>query len=88
MSRTGFGSSLTIDGTVECDSMVATSDGFYGAVGGLKDVRNPVEVADLIRRKQKIKSADGRVPPWYGMPTILFTYILDAKMFYIIIIKL
>jgi hypothetical protein len=45
--------------------MLATSDGYYGAVGALRDFKNPVAVADLIREKQKIKSPDGRIPPWY-----------------------
>lgn len=69
---------------------MATGDGLYGTIGCLEDVRNSVEVADLIRRNQKMKSADGRVPPWYGLPIILFTYILYVIIIiqYIIIIKL
>jgi beta-aspartyl-peptidase (threonine type) len=46
----GTGSSPTRDGTVECDAAVMLSDGSYGAVAGVTRAKNPVLVAELVRR--------------------------------------
>ncbi len=47
----GTGSALTADGEVECDASVMCGDGRAGAVGALRDVRNPIEVARLVMQK-------------------------------------
>ncbi len=47
----GTGSALTADGEVECDASVMCGDGRAGAVGALRDVRNPIEVARLVMEK-------------------------------------
>lgn len=41
----GTGSVLTINGEVEMDASLMTMDGRYGAVGAIKDVKNPILVA-------------------------------------------
>lgn len=41
----GLGSSLTIDGRVQMDAALMTSDGRFGAVGVLEDVQHPIDVA-------------------------------------------
>ncbi len=41
----GIGSSLTLDGRVEMDASVMTSDGSFGAVGCIERVKNPILVA-------------------------------------------
>ncbi|HUR61191.1 MAG TPA: isoaspartyl peptidase/L-asparaginase [Candidatus Thermoplasmatota archaeon] len=47
----GTGSNLRLDGrTIEMDASCMTSDGKYGAVACIRDVRHPVEVAQLVHR--------------------------------------
>ncbi len=41
----GTGSALTINGEVEMDASLMTMDGHFGAVGAIKDVKNPILVA-------------------------------------------
>ena len=47
----GTGSALTVDGEVECDASVMCGDGRAGAVGALRDVRNPIRLARLVMEK-------------------------------------
>jgi beta-aspartyl-peptidase (threonine type) len=47
----GTGSALTIDGEVECDASLMCGDGRAGAVGALRDVKNPIEVARLVMER-------------------------------------
>ncbi|CAL8103903.1 unnamed protein product [Orchesella dallaii] len=61
----GSGSNLTIDKTIECDAGFMDGDGYFGGVGALPGVRNPVLVAKSIadvHKKEKLFSC-GRVPP-------------------------
>jgi beta-aspartyl-peptidase (threonine type) len=44
----GTGSALTINGEVEMDASLMTMDGHFGAVGAIKDVKNPILVARKI----------------------------------------
>jgi len=44
----GTGSVLNRDGEVECDAAVMTGDGRAGAVGCVRDVKNPVRLALLV----------------------------------------
>lgn len=41
----GTGSALTINGEVEMDASLMTMDGHFGAVGAIKNVKNPILVA-------------------------------------------
>jgi len=41
----GKGSSLTIDGKIQMDAAIMTSDGRFGAVGAIESVRHPIDVA-------------------------------------------
>lgn len=41
----GTGSNMRLDGRIQMDAIVATSDGRVGSVAGIEDVRNPVQVA-------------------------------------------
>ena len=47
----GTGSSLNLAGEVEMDASIMTSELRYGAVGAIKDVRNPIRVARLVMDK-------------------------------------
>ena len=47
----GRGSALTIDGDVECDASVMCGDGRAGAVGALRGVQNPIQLARLVMEK-------------------------------------
>ncbi|HTB61013.1 MAG TPA: isoaspartyl peptidase/L-asparaginase family protein [Polyangia bacterium] len=47
----GTGSALTADGEVECDASVMCGDGRAGAVGALRDVKNPIQLARLVMEK-------------------------------------
>jgi len=47
----GTGSVLNVDGDVECDASVMTGDGRAGAVGGVRDVRNPIALARLVMER-------------------------------------
>jgi L-asparaginase / beta-aspartyl-peptidase len=47
----GTGSALSVDGEVECDASVMCGDGRAGAVGALRDLKNPIEVARLVMER-------------------------------------
>jgi L-asparaginase / beta-aspartyl-peptidase len=47
----GTGSALTADGDVECDASVMCGDGRAGAVGALRDMKNPILLARLVMEK-------------------------------------
>ena len=47
----GTGSALNLDGDVECDASVMTGDGRAGAVGCVRDVRNPIALARLVMER-------------------------------------
>ena len=47
----GIGSALTADGEVECDASVMVGDGRAGAVGALRDLKNPIILARLVMEK-------------------------------------
>ncbi len=44
----GTGSVLTIDGKIEMDASIMTSDGHFGAVGAIRYVKNPILVAQKV----------------------------------------
>jgi L-asparaginase / beta-aspartyl-peptidase len=47
----GTGSVLTEDGTVECDASVMSGQGAAGAIGAVRDVKNPVRLARLVMER-------------------------------------
>ena len=47
----GTGSALTVEGEVECDASVMCGDGRAGAVGALRDVKNPIRLARLVMER-------------------------------------
>ncbi|KAG7202833.1 hypothetical protein KM043_009986 [Ampulex compressa] len=64
LTNAGFGSNLTLDGTVECDASVMDGSNLqYGAVGAVSGIKNPVLLAKRLCEQQSIKIAYGRIPP-------------------------
>lgn len=61
----GIGSSLTIDKMVECDAGFMNGNGYFGGVGAVQGVRNPILIARKIADMQKDKPilSCGRIPP-------------------------
>jgi beta-aspartyl-peptidase (threonine type) len=49
--NSGTGSTLGLTGEVEMDASIMTSDGRFGAVAGIREVRNPIRVARLVMEK-------------------------------------
>lgn len=64
-TNAGVGSSLSMDGTVECDASVMDGQSLtFGAVGAISDIKNPVLVAKKLADEQKHGTMSlGRVPP-------------------------
>jgi len=64
MTNAGFGSNLTLNGTVECDASVMDGSNLqYGAIGAVSGIKNPVLLAKRLCEQQSIKFAYGRIPP-------------------------
>ena len=60
----GRGSSLNADGKVECDaSVMAGADGSFGACAATAGVRNPIDLAERLRRAQAEPLPGGLVNP-------------------------
>ncbi|XP_052768154.1 threonine aspartase 1-like [Mya arenaria] len=66
LTNAGRGSSLTLEGTVECDASVMDGKSLvYGAVGAISGVQNPVLVARKLAEEQSTGNMVlGRIPPW------------------------
>ncbi|KAJ2922752.1 hypothetical protein H1R20_g14378, partial [Candolleomyces eurysporus] len=60
----GYGSNLTLDGTVECDAAIMSGkDQKFGSVGAVSDVKNPITLARAILEYSSQQDKLGRVPP-------------------------
>ena len=65
LTNAGYGSNLTLDGYVECDASVMNGRNLYfGAVGAVTRVKNPVCLAEKICNNQNNRLPLGRIPPW------------------------
>lgn len=72
MTNAGFGSNLTLNGTVECDASIMDGNNLqYGAIGAVSGIKNPVLLAKRLCEQQSIKFAYGRIPPRYIFNIIL-----------------
>lgn len=64
LTNAGFGSNLTLEGTVECDASVMDGTALqFGAIGAVSGIKNPVLLAKRLCEQQSIKIAHGRIPP-------------------------
>ncbi|KIV93916.1 hypothetical protein PV10_05090 [Exophiala mesophila] len=63
ITNAGYGSNLTMDGHVECDATIVDHFGRSGAVGALRQVKNPIGVARLVLEESNKPLSLQRVPP-------------------------
>ncbi|KAG9257579.1 aspartylglucosaminidase-like protein [Emericellopsis atlantica] len=63
ITNAGYGSNLSIDGTVECDATVVDHLGRSGACGAVPGIRNPISLAKLILDMSNLPLSLHRVPP-------------------------
>ncbi|RDB24942.1 Threonine aspartase 1 [Hypsizygus marmoreus] len=60
----GYGSNLTLHGTVECDAAIMDGrSGDFGSVGAVSGIKNPIRVARAILDYSKVPDPLGRIPP-------------------------
>ncbi|KAG6866709.1 hypothetical protein C0991_011368 [Blastosporella zonata] len=59
----GYGSNLTLEGTVECDAAVMDGHSDFGSVGAVSGIKNPIRLARAILDHSKIPDPLGRIPP-------------------------
>ncbi|KAJ7287827.1 asparaginase [Mycena rebaudengoi] len=60
----GYGSNLTLDGTVECDAALMDGrTGDFGSVGAISGVKNPIHLARRILEHSRVPDPLGRIPP-------------------------
>ncbi|KAI9844986.1 MAG: hypothetical protein M1837_005130 [Sclerophora amabilis] len=63
ITNAGFGSNLSIDGTVECDATLVDHCGRSGAVGAVSQIRNPISLARLVLQNSLHEMSLRRIPP-------------------------
>ena len=64
LTNAGFGSNLTINGTIECEAAIMESaQNRFGAVGCVKDVQNPIKIANVVLQEQAQIKPLGLVSP-------------------------
>ncbi|KAG6009774.1 hypothetical protein E4U21_001204 [Claviceps maximensis] len=63
ITNAGYGSNLSIDGTVECDATIVDHLGRSGACGAVPNIRNPISLAKLILDMSSQPLSLRRVPP-------------------------
>ncbi|KAF5380495.1 hypothetical protein D9615_004576 [Tricholomella constricta] len=60
----GYGSNLSLHGTVECDAAIMDGlSGGFGSVGAVSGVKNPIRLACAILEYSKVPDPLGRIPP-------------------------
>ena len=64
LTNAGFGSNLTLEGTVECEAAIMDSQhGNFASVGCVTGVKNPIKVAEMMLKDQTEPSPFGLVSP-------------------------
>ncbi|KAG2196038.1 hypothetical protein INT47_005374, partial [Mucor saturninus] len=67
VTNAGYGSNLTLKGTVECDASLMTGQsGTFGAVGAVSGIKNPILTAHhMVCEAEKGLMSLGRIPPMF-----------------------
>ncbi|KAI9286856.1 threonine aspartase 1-like protein [Umbelopsis sp. AD052] len=77
-TNAGFGSNLTLQGTVECDASIMTETGSFGAVGAVSGIKNPILAAKkLLEVSNQGLLPLGRVPPVFMVGPGAFEWAKD-----------
>ncbi|KAL9038814.1 MAG: hypothetical protein Q9180_002904 [Flavoplaca navasiana] len=63
ITNAGYGSNLSLDGTVECDATIVDHFGRSGAVGAVGQIQHPIHLARLILDYSAKPLSLRRVPP-------------------------
>ncbi|CCX04899.1 nucleophile aminohydrolase [Pyronema domesticum] len=63
ITNSGYGSNLSLDGTVECDASIMEESGRSGAVGAVDSFKNPSALARLVLDNSRKPMSLKRVPP-------------------------
>ncbi|KAL9017068.1 MAG: hypothetical protein Q9185_005578 [Variospora sp. 1 TL-2023] len=63
ITNAGYGSNLSLDGTVECDATIVDHYGRSGAVGAVGQIQHPIHLARLILDYSSKPLSLRRVPP-------------------------
>ncbi|XHG04780.1 hypothetical protein AWENTII_008028 [Aspergillus wentii] len=76
ITNAGYGSNLTIDGSVECDATIVDHKGRSGAVGAVAQVKNPISLARVVLEASTKPLSLQRVPPNFlvGSGAVDFAY--------------
>ncbi|KAG5648596.1 hypothetical protein DXG03_003207 [Asterophora parasitica] len=62
----GYGSNLSLIGTVECDAAIMDgASGYFGSVGAVSGIKNPIQLARVVLEYSRIPDPLGRIPPLY-----------------------
>ncbi|CAO3678062.1 unnamed protein product [Umbelopsis ramanniana] len=77
-TNAGYGSNLTLQGTVECDASIMTEAGNFGAVGAVSGIKNPILAAKkLLEVSNEGLLSLGRVPPVFMVGPGAFEWAKD-----------
>ncbi|KAI5302678.1 hypothetical protein KEM56_000464 [Ascosphaera pollenicola] len=63
ITNAGYGSNLTLNGTVECDATIIDHLGRFGAVGAVEHIKNPISLARVVLDQSLRPLSLSRVPP-------------------------
>ncbi|EER38260.1 asparaginase [Histoplasma capsulatum H143] len=63
ITNAGYGSNLSVHGTVECDATIVDHLGRSGAVGAVEHIKNPISLARLVLDVSTKPLSLNRVPP-------------------------